>query len=67
MIMKRIVRVVGTNGVELTTPLTAEQADYCLRLAQLRASSPDKLMEEFCDLLSSKSELDAQQNKDRHN
>lgn len=65
--MKKIVSVVGTNGVEQTASLTAEQADYYLRLAQLRASSPAKLMDEFCDLLSSKNELDAQQNKDRHN
>lgn len=65
--MKKIVSVVRTDGVEQKASLTAEQVDYYLRLAQLRASSSGKLMDEFCDLLSSKNELDAQQNKDRHN
>jgi hypothetical protein len=67
MIMKKIVSVVGTDGVEQTASLTAQQADYYLRLAQLRASSSGKLMEELCDLLSSKNELDAQHNKDHRN
>jgi DNA-directed RNA polymerase subunit F len=67
MVMKKIVSVVDTNGVEQAASLTAKQADYYLRLAQLRASSSGKLMDELCDLLSSKSKLDAQQNKDQRN
>jgi hypothetical protein len=67
MIMKKIVSVVGTDGVEQKASLTAEQAAYYLRLAQLRASSSGKLVDEFCDLLSRQDELEAQHNNDRRN
>jgi hypothetical protein len=39
MIMKRIVRVVGRNGVTYEVPMTAEQAAFFLQLAELKAKA----------------------------
>lgn len=39
MMMKRIVRVVGRNGVTYEVPMTAEQAAFFLRLAELKAKT----------------------------
>ena len=39
MMMKRIVLVVGRNGVTYKVPMTAEQAAFFLRLAELKAKT----------------------------
>jgi hypothetical protein len=39
MMMKRIVRVVGRNNVTYEVPMTAEQAAFFLRLAELKAKT----------------------------
>ena len=65
--MEKIITIAGKNGVEYTVSLTAEQADYYLHLAQLRASSPDAVMHEFAELIISKSKQDRQQNKEQFN
>jgi len=52
--MEKVITVVGKNGVEYTVSLTAEQADYYLRLAQMRASSSDDVMNKFAELIMSK-------------
>ncbi len=39
MMMKRIVRVVGRNGMTYEIPMTAEQAAFFLRLAELKAKT----------------------------
>ncbi len=39
MMMKRIVRVVGRNGVTYEVPMTAEQAAFFLRLVELKAKT----------------------------
>ena len=65
--MEKVVTIVGKNGVEYSVSLTAEQADYYLRLAQLRASSPNEVMHEFAELIISKSKQDTQQNKAQYN
>ena len=65
--MERVITIVGENSVEYTASLTAEQADYYLRLAQFRASSPDEVMHEFSELIISKSKQDGQQDKERYN
>jgi hypothetical protein len=56
--MERVVTIIGKNGVEYTASLTAEQANYYLRLAQLRASSDDEVMKKFAELIISKSKQD---------
>jgi hypothetical protein len=65
--MERVITIVGKNSVEYTVSLTAEQADYYLRLAQMRASSADEVMREFSELIISKSKQDTQQNKAQYN
>jgi hypothetical protein len=65
--MEKVVTIVGKNGVEYSVSLTAEQADYYLRLAQARASSPNEVMHEFGELIISKSKQDTQQNKAQYN
>ncbi len=65
--MEKVITIVGKNGVEYTVSLTAEQADYYLRLAQSRASSPNEVMQEFGELIISKSKQDTQQNKVQYN
>jgi hypothetical protein len=65
--MEKIITIAGKNGVEYTVSLTAEQADYYLHLAQLRASSPGAVMHEFAELIISKSKQDRQQNKEQFN
>ena len=65
--MEKLVTVVGKNGVEYTVSLTAEQTDYYLRLAQLRASSSDDLMKEFSTLLISKSQQDTKYSNAQYN
>ena len=65
--MERVITIVGKNGVEYTVSLTAEQANYYLRLAQLRASSDNEVMKEFAGLIISKSIQDTQQNKEQYN
>ena len=37
--MKRIVRVVGRNGVPYEVPMTAEQAAFFVRMAELKAQT----------------------------
>ncbi len=59
--MEKCVTVVGKNGVDYTVALTAEQADYCLRLALLRASFSGDVMKEFSALLISKGQQDKAQ------
>jgi hypothetical protein len=39
MMMKRLVRVVGHNGVTYEVPMTAEQAAFFLRMAEYKANS----------------------------
>lgn len=65
--MEKLVTVVGKNGVECTVSLTAEQADYYLRLAQVRASFSHDLMKEFSTLIISKSQQDTQQSNAQYN
>ncbi len=65
--MEKVITIAGKNGVEYTVSLTAEQADYYLRLAQMRASSPSAVMHEFAELIISKSTQDRQQNKEQYN
>ncbi|GAC1399149.1 MAG: hypothetical protein NVS4B12_26990 [Ktedonobacteraceae bacterium] len=65
--MEKVVTVVGKNGVEYTVLLTAEETDYYLHLAQLRASSPGDVMKEFSDLIMSKSQEAESQDKSRYN
>ncbi|HKV57709.1 MAG TPA: hypothetical protein VJO32_05485 [Ktedonobacteraceae bacterium] len=65
--MKKVVTIVEKNGVEHTVSLTAEQADYYLRLAQMRASSPDDVMREFSNLIIKKSQQDARRSKAQYN
>ena len=65
--MEKVITIVGKNGVEYTVSLTGEQANYYLRLAQLRASSPDDVMDEFSKLIVSKSKQEARQAKAQYN
>jgi hypothetical protein len=65
--MKKFITIVEKNGVEHTVLLTAEQADFYLRLAQMRASSADDVMKEFGALIVNKSKQDARQNKAQYN
>ena len=65
--MEKVVTVVGKNGVEYSVSLTAEQADYYLRLAQMRASSPEGVMQEFGDLIMNRSEQDRRRSKAQYN
>jgi len=65
--MEKVITVVGKNGVEYTVSLTGEQADYYLRLAQMRASSPDDVMYKFSELIISKSKQDTRQSKAQYN
>ncbi|HET8851358.1 MAG TPA: hypothetical protein VFN02_02445 [Ktedonobacteraceae bacterium] len=37
--MKRIVHIVGRNGVTYAVPMTAEQAAFFLRLAEFKAKT----------------------------
>jgi len=39
MMIMRIVRVVGRNGVVYEVPMTAEQATFFLRLAEFKATT----------------------------
>jgi len=66
-IMEKVVTVVGKNGVEYSVSLTAEQAEYYLRLAQMRASSPEGVMQEFGALIMNKSEQDRRRSKAQYN
>lgn len=65
--MEKVVIIPGENGVEYSASLTAEEADFYLRLAQWRTSSDDRLMQEFGKLIMSKQKRDTQQNKDQYN
>ena len=65
--MEKLVTVVGKNGVEYTVPLTAEQADFYLRLAQLRASSSHDVMQEFSTLLINRGQQDRQHRNAQYN
>ncbi|GAC1425493.1 MAG: hypothetical protein PVS3B3_08350 [Ktedonobacteraceae bacterium] len=65
--MEKIVTVVNKNGVECTVSLTAQEADFYLRVAQLRALSSDDVMREFSNLLISKNDQDTQHNKVQYN
>jgi len=65
--MKKVVTVIGKNGVEYTVALTAEEANYYLQLAQAFASSVDDVMKKFSEFIISKSQHDAQPHKDQYN
>ena len=65
--MEKVITIAGKNGVEYTVSLTAEQADFYLRLAQMRASSPSAVMNEFAELIISESKQERQQNKEQYN
>ena len=65
--MEKLVTVVGKNGVEHTVSLTAEQADYYLRLAQMHASSSGDLMKEFSTLIISRGQQDTQYGNTQYN
>jgi hypothetical protein len=65
--MEKLVTVVGKNGVKCTASLTAEQTDYYLRLAQVRASSHGDVMKEFRTLIIGKSQQDMQYHKAQYN
>lgn len=65
--MEKVITVVGKNGVEYSVSLTGEQADYYLRLAQMRASSPDDVMHEFSELIINKSKQDTRRSKAQYN
>ena len=66
-VMEKVVTIVGKNGVAYSVTLTAEQADFYLRLAQMRASSPEGVMQEFGDLIMNKSEQDRRRSKAQYN
>ncbi|GAC1391973.1 MAG: hypothetical protein NVS4B11_17850 [Ktedonobacteraceae bacterium] len=65
--MEKLVTVVGNNGVEYTVSLTAEQTDYYLRLAQVRASSPRDVMKEFSTLIIGTGQQDTQHGNAQYN
>jgi hypothetical protein len=65
--MEKVITVVGKNGVEYTVSLTGEQADYYLRLAQMRASSSDDVMNKFAELIMSKNKEDRRRSKAQYN
>ena len=56
--MHRIVRVIANNGRTYDVPLTAQQADFYMRLAEYKALADPSIT--FGDLLVAKSEKDAQ-------
>ncbi|HZU66216.1 MAG TPA: hypothetical protein VFA09_02970 [Ktedonobacteraceae bacterium] len=65
--MAKLITIIGKNGVEYTVSLTGEQADYYLRLAQMRASSDSEVMKEFVELLLNSSKPHERQNKAQYN
>ena len=67
ILMERLVTVVGKNGVQYTVSLTAEQTDYYVRLAQVRASSSGDVMKEFIALLLGKDQQDTQHENAQYN
>ena len=48
--MKRIVRVAEQNGATHEVPMTAEQADFYLRLAEMKAQANQNVT--FCDVVA---------------
>ncbi len=48
--MKRIVRVAEQNGTTHEVPMTAEQADFYLRLAEMKARTDQNVT--FCDVVA---------------
>ena len=48
--MKRIVRVAEQNGTTHEVPMTAEQAAFYLRLAEMKAQTDHKVT--FCDVVA---------------
>jgi hypothetical protein len=65
--MEKVITITGKNGVEYTVSLTGEQADYYLRLAQMRASSDSEVMKEFVELLINSGKPGERQNKAQYN
>lgn len=65
--MERLVTVVAKNGVEYTVSLTAEQADFYMRLALLRATSSGDVIQEFSSLLIDQDQQDTQHGKAQYN
>jgi hypothetical protein len=65
--MEKVVSIVAKNGVEYSASLTPEQANYYLKLALMRASSPDDVMQAFAELIISKSKQDRLEDKARYN
>lgn len=47
--MKRIVHVVGRNGIEYDVPMTAEQAAFFLKLAEVKSIADPAIT--FSDLV----------------
>ena len=48
--MKRIVRVAEQNGTTHEVPMTAEQAAFYLRLAEMKAQTDQNVT--FCDVVA---------------
>ncbi len=65
--MEKVITIIGKNGVEYSVSLTGEQADYYLRLAQMRASSDSEVMKEFAELIINKGKQNARQSKAQYN
>jgi HJR/Mrr/RecB family endonuclease len=65
MNMYRIVRVVASNGKAYEVPLTGEQADFFLRMAEFKAASNPTVT--FNDLLAEKREKELQSKSKQRN
>ncbi len=63
--MKRIVCVVDNNGVEYKVPMTAEQAAFILRLAEMKATIDPTIT--FMDLVVEMYEGEQKSQSDRLN
>ena len=59
--MHRIVRVVASNGRSYDMPLTAEQANFYLRMAEFKALADPAIT--FGDLLADKREKELQRKR----
>ncbi len=65
--MEKLVTVVGKNGVKYSVSLTAEQTNFYLRLALLRASYSGDVMLEFSSLLIGKEQQDMHHRNAQYN
>jgi len=63
--MKRIVHVVAHNGVEYDVPMTAEQADFFLKLAEYKSATEQEIT--FNELVAKKVDEELQHKFGQHN